>query len=221
MKTTLQKKSQGGTFEQFMASMKEMGERHDKEHENYMLKLEKSSQKWEKRLQEWELRKQEEDKQREELRKQMKETDRIIGELGNRFGELAEHLVAPGIADKFNDLGHHFDGYIPGGYIIKDENKKEIAEIDILLENGECLMAVEVKSRPRIHDIEHHVKRCQILRNYRNRKNDNRKIYGAIAGAVFGDAEKTETINAGFYVIEQSGDTMKITIPEGFSPREW
>ena len=29
----------------------------------------------------------------------MEETDRKIGELGNRFGELAEHLVAPGIAE--------------------------------------------------------------------------------------------------------------------------
>ena len=37
-----------------------------------------------------------------------KETERIIGKLGNRFGELAEHLVSPGIMDKFNELGFSF-----------------------------------------------------------------------------------------------------------------
>jgi len=26
---------------------------------------------------------------------------------------------------------------------------------------------------------------------------------------------------SGLYVIEQSGDTMKIDVPEGFVPREW
>jgi hypothetical protein len=28
-------------------------------------------------------------------------------------------------------------------------------------------------------------------------------------------------LEAGLYVIVQSGDTMKLKIPEGFQPREW
>jgi hypothetical protein len=32
---------------------------------------------------------------------------------------------------------------------------------------------------------------------------------------------KPRAINSGFYVIERSGDTMKIDAPEGFKPREW
>jgi hypothetical protein len=40
----------------------------------------------------------------------MKKTDRKIGELSNRFGELAEHLVAPGIARRFNARGLHAPG---------------------------------------------------------------------------------------------------------------
>jgi len=166
-------------------------------------------------------------KKMEETREQMKETDRIVkenarqmGYLNNRFGELAEHLVAPGVADKFNEIGHNFNGIASGGYKIK-KNKETIAEIDILLENGESIMAVEVKSRPRIKDIEQHIKRLEILREHRNEKNDNRKIRGAIAGAVFEDIEKKAAIKAGFYVLTQSGDTMKMDIPDGFIPREW
>jgi len=159
--------------------------------------------------------------QMKETDRQMKETDRKIGELGNRFGELAEHLVAPGIANRFNERGHHFDGVAPGGYEIRNEQGKVIAEVDILLENGDCIVAVEVKTRPRMQDIEHHAKRLEILRAHRNKKNDKRKIYGAIAGAVYGEEEKTETIKAGFYALEQSGDTMKMDIPEDFIPREY
>jgi len=164
----------------------------------------------------------------QETDRMQKETARIVKELGiqfgdlsNKFGEIAEHLVAPGIADKFNKLGHHFDGIASGGYKIHDNKGKVIAEVDILMENGDCIMAVEVKAEPRIKDIEHHIKRLEILREHRKKKRDDRKIYGAIAGAVFGHEEKQATIEAGFYVLEQSGDTMKMDIPHDFIPRKW
>jgi hypothetical protein len=164
---------------------------------------------------------QETDRKMQETREQMKETDRKIGELGNRFGELAEHLVAPNIHERFNELGYHFDGVAPGGYVIRNEEKKVIAEVDILLENDSYIMAVEVKAKPHIKDIEHHIKRLEILRNYRNKHHDTRKIHGAIAGAIFGNEEKEASIEAGFFVLEQSGDTVKMDVPDGFIPREW
>ena len=153
-----------------------------------------------------------------ETDRQMKELGRRMGDLHNRFGEIAEHLVAPGIASRFNEMGHHFSGIAPNGYVIRDEQGKIKTEIDMLLENGKSIMAVEVKTRPRIQDIEHHVKRMEIIREHRNRYGDTRTIYGAIAGAVFGKQEKQTAIEAGFYVIEQSGDTMQITVPDGFVP---
>jgi len=83
-------------------------------------------------------------------------------------------------------------------------------------------MAVEVKTSPKTKDIEHHVKRLEIIREHRNKHhNDKKKIFGAIAGAVYGEIEKQETIAAGFYVLEQSGDTMRMNIPDNFEPKEW
>jgi hypothetical protein len=35
------------------------------------------------------------------------------------------------------------------------------------------------------------------------------------------DEVRRYVFNAGFYVIEQTGDTVKIDIPQGFTPREW
>ena len=163
-----------------------------------------------------------------ENRVQMQETDRFIkelgkqfGDLGNRFGELSEQLVISGVEERFNELGFKFRGIITGGLTIKDEAKKIKAEIDILLENDDYIIAVEVKSRPGLNDIEHHIRRLEILCEHRRKKNDGRKIMGAIAGAVFGAAEKKAALEAGLYVLEQSGDTMKIDVPESFVPREW
>jgi len=33
--------------------------------------------------------------------------------------------------------------------------------------------------------------------------------------------ERQAVSEAGFYVLVQSGDTMKLELPEGFVPREW
>jgi len=81
------------------------------------------------------------------------------------------------------------------------------------------ILAVEVKADVRKNAIKHHVKRLEILRQ--QRKKDSRKIRGAIAGAVFYPKIKEHALENGFYVLEQSGDTMKMDIPEGFKPKEW
>jgi len=152
--------------------------------------------------------------------RQMRETNRQIGDLTNRFGEMAEHLVAPSIHKRFNELGYSFSEVMPGGSKIFENNKTK-TEIDLLLQNGEIIMAVEVKATPAVKDVEHHIKRLEILSDHYRKKNEYRKVQGAIAGAIFGKTEKEATLEAGFYVIEQSGDTMKIEVPAGFTPREW
>jgi hypothetical protein len=162
------------------------------------------------------------DRKIQEVARHIKETDQQLGRLGNRFGELAEHLVAPNIAEKFNALGFHFDDISELRRIIKDEGSgQKIAEFDILLENDDSIIGVEVKSRPSCDDVQDHVRRLEILRLNKDKKGDKRKIYGALAGAIMFDDVKTAALKAGFYVITQTGDTVKIDIPEGFVPKAW
>jgi hypothetical protein len=190
-----------------------------------------------------EKRQKELDQQMKETDRQMQETDRLVkevsanlkiterivkrngkqmGELHRRFGQLAEHLVAPGIAKRFNELGYDFNAMAPKGQKIFDAKTGKIkTEIDLILENGKTIMAVEVKTRPVIQDTEHHIRRLEILRDHRRGINDMRKVQGAVAGAIYEDDVKKAVREAGLYVIEQSGDTMKIDMPDGFIPREW
>jgi hypothetical protein len=154
------------------------------------------------------------------------ETDRIvkenakqIGKLGNRFGEMAESMVLPNLLTKFNELGLPFTKAYPNAKIT-DKEHGIYAEVDTILENGDKVMSVEVKIKPSIDDVDDHIKRMEKLRKYADLRDDRRKYRGAIAGVVFGRAEKKYTLEKGFYVLEPSGETFNITVPAG-SPHEW
>jgi hypothetical protein len=152
----------------------------------------------------------------------VKKNSELYGGLSNNFGALAENMVGPDIAKRFNELDYHFDLVATKGSEIKDKNGKIITQIDILLENGETIIAVEVKAKPAIKDIEHHKRRLEIVRDrWSNIRNKRMKVMGAIAGAIFEDDVKEAVQKAGFYAIVQSGDTMKIEMTDDFVPKEW
>jgi uncharacterized coiled-coil DUF342 family protein len=164
----------------------------------------------------------------EELRASMKDTDeRIkavgeqIGKLGNRFGEMVEYMVEPNLVAKFKELGFTFEKSHQNT-LIRDQEDRIIAEIDVFLENGDRTMVVETKVKPDSADINDHLERMEKLRRYADSRNDRRKYLGAIAGVVFGESEKIYALRKGFYVIEPSGDTFNIIVPAGdCHPREW
>ena len=156
-----------------------------------------------------------------ELRKSQEETGRQIGKLGNRFGELVEHLVVPGIMDKFNEQGFNFSRCSENVKLREPDSRGVCTEIDLMLENGEIVVAIEVKSKPSQADVDRHVWRMEVLRRTDIQQKDKRKYQGAIAGAIINQELRNYILKSGFYVIEQTGDTVKLTIPEGFVPREW
>ena len=168
------------------------------------------------------------DRQMKETGRYIKETDRIvrnnarlIGELGGRFGEMIEYMVLPNLLTKFRALGFVFTEAYPDA-VIDDTENDIYAQIDITLKNGDKVMIVEVKSKPSTEDITDHIKRMEKVKAHAILHNDHRIFLGAIAGMVFKDNEKKFAMKNGFYVIEPSGETFKITAPRGDnSVREW
>jgi tetrahydromethanopterin S-methyltransferase subunit F len=128
--------------------------------------------------------------------------------------------VYPGIEDRLGELGFRFK-HISRRRTVKDADGKLVVEIDLFLENDTTIFAVEAKAKPSAKDIKRQVEKLEKLRECIGRENDNRRIMGAIAGAVFGTDQRLAALEAGFFVIVQSGDTMQMDIPEGFKPREW
>jgi len=174
----------------------------------------------------WEREKEEMDRKWAETKeiwdkadRRIAENNKIVGNLSNSFGEIVEHLVAPGMEERLAEFGLRFERTSPNVKIRADG--KLLMEIDLLLENREAMLAVEIKARVNPVDIEKHEERLAKLRAYHGGINDSRAILGAMAGAAFAPTERKAALEASFFVIVQSGDTMKMDVPEGFKPKEW
>jgi hypothetical protein len=148
-----------------------------------------------------------------ETDRMIRKTNEAIGRLGNKLGELVESLMAAGLLDHFNDLGYVFTKASPRVAYFKAP-KILGAEVDILLENGDYVLAVEVKTTLTIEYIQDHIKRLEFLRDYADKRQDRRKYQGAVAGGVISDQVRDYALKSGFYVIEPSGNTAVITPPD-------
>jgi hypothetical protein len=159
------------------------------------------------------------DEQIKKTNKQIKRTEKQLGHLGNRFGEMEEYLVLPRIEDKFNELNYHFNE-ADKEVILMDENKKVVAEVDIMLENDDFILCVEVKVKPNESDVRKHIERLKIVqRHYRKRRPKEMKVIGAIAGTVFNPKLKKIVLNSGLYLVVPSGNSFRIDVPANFQPR--
>ncbi|GHV75519.1 hypothetical protein AGMMS49942_03400 [Spirochaetia bacterium] len=147
-----------------------------------------------------------------------RETDRQISRLGNRLGELIEHLTASNLVEKINAEGYRFD-HISRNHKIKDEQNKVVAEIDILLEDGEYAMIVEVKTNLTKTNVNEHLQRMETLRRHADKHGDKRKYVSSVAGALIEDGAREYALEQGLYVVEHPGQTIEIVAPA--QRREW
>jgi hypothetical protein len=100
---------------------------------------------------------------------------------------------------------------------ILNEKKLPVTEIDILLSNGEWAMAVEVKREPDQKDVEHHLKRMELMRQYDLNEISGKKLLGAIAGGVVPFEVREYAQKRGFFVLELNGEQVSLLeSPEGF-----
>jgi hypothetical protein len=142
-----------------------------------------------------------------------------MGRISNRLGDIVEHIVIPDIVRKFNALGYKFTDSAKERKFEKEDGSP-LAQVDIFLENGDYLMAVEVKAKPNEADVDDHVQRLGNLRALFDKRGDKRKLLGSIAGAVMNDNICELALKNGLYVLKQSGETMKLLAPKG-NPRMW
>jgi hypothetical protein len=137
----------------------------------------------------------------------MADLDKRLGKVTNSLGEIVEHLVTPNVLSKFKTLGFTFTE-TTRRHEVTNRDGKVVAELDVEFHNGEDVMIVEVKTQPTTRDVGRFAKVLEMLRTLG--KFPGKNLYGAIAGAVFGSAAREKAIRYGFYVLEQSGDTMQI-----------
>ena len=148
----------------------------------------------------------------EETQKAMKETQRIVGDLGNRFGDFSEAALVPDLREQFRKYRFNFTRL--NEHVKLNDAELDIhTEIDAFLENGVEAIAVEVKSALKKPDVDYHIARMEKLRKYADSRGDKRKFYGAMAATVVDDEARLYALQQGFYLIEPSGESIKIIEP--------
>ncbi|GHU04028.1 hypothetical protein FACS1894147_08710 [Spirochaetia bacterium] len=198
--------------------IREIGEAH-KETERIVSGLGASHEETEKGFRELHQAHKETEKAMKETQKALKETLRIVGDLGNKFGDEAEHTMLPGLPEKFKQFGFDF-GAISRNRKINNDKYGIHAEIDAFLENGTQAMAVEVKAKLQTGDVDYHIKRMEKLRKYADIFGDKRELFGALAATIVQEEPREYALKNGFFVIEPSGEDVKIIQP-GSAPRVW
>jgi hypothetical protein len=171
-----------------------------------------------KRQKEAEERQKEAEKQRKEADRQMKAMRKEVSRLGSKAGEIAEHIIGADLVRKFNRFGYKFN-QMSRRRIYKDADGRDVAEVDIFLENGEYALAVEVKMDLKVEGIQDHCNRLETLKRLAEARGDKRKYLGAAAGGIISKQAREYALKNGFYLIEPSGETARITAPE--NPRIW
>ncbi|MDR0908822.1 MAG: hypothetical protein LBM77_03560 [Spirochaetaceae bacterium] len=149
------------------------------------------------------------------------ETSKTVGGVGNSFGYFMEGMFTARICSKFDAFEHTFTKIANGLILYKDDGGK-LCEIDAFLENGDFVMAVEVKTKCEMKDINDHLKRLDKIRGYMNDHNDNRKILGCIAASIISDKLITVAEENGLYVMVQTGEAVEILEKPGkFTEGVW
>jgi len=150
-----------------------------------------------------------------ETQQAVKETQKNIGGLSNSLGSMVEHILTPGLPKKFKKLGYSFNRiatykFAEGVY----------AQIDGMLENGTQAVVVEVKTTLRQMDIDNHLVRMEKIRKHADEHGDKRQFMGAMAATIIDEATRNYALEKGLFVIEPSGEDVKVTKPE-VEPRVW
>jgi hypothetical protein len=197
--------ARGLTFEKVWATMQELSQKADRRQEEldrYLKELSEGA-----------------DRRQAETTKQIKKLSRNIGGLNNSFGMWAEEMVSAKLWDKFQELGYAFTHGESRKFW---SGKRPVAQVDLMLENGEYLMAVEIKSVLTVGHVDKHLERLGKVKEQLDAKGDRRKLLGAVAGMVVGDEVREYAHERGLYVVVQSGDSVAVAkTPENFTAREW
>ena len=154
-----------------------------------------------------------------ETDRQLKETDRQLKETDRRFntqwGRLVESLVEGDIVNKFSDWGIQVEGTTQRA---KKTFENKQYEFDIIVHNGEEIIAVEVKTVLDVKKVDHFIEKLKMLKKVFPEYTDKR-LYGAVA-YLRADSESDEySKSKKLFVIKATGNSSSITNPKEFKPR--
>jgi len=169
---------------------------------------------------------QETDREFQETKQMFQESDRKfdkyfgkIKEMDRNWGKLVESLVKPSVATQFRKRGIPIIG---SGQRVEREIGGETMEIDILLTNGDSVVAVEVKTKLTVEHVNEHIeKHLKPFRRFFPEYQD-KKVYGAVAYIHLEENSDRYAYKNGLFVLTFDAKNMvKIKNDSKFIPKTY
>jgi ElaB/YqjD/DUF883 family membrane-anchored ribosome-binding protein len=152
-----------------------------------------------------------------EVAEEHEKTERVIknlpeniGGVNNSIGGLVETLIAARLWEKFSDYGLQ---RAHRRVTVHGDDHRPRAEIDIVLTNTDCAIAVEVKHEfDKTEDVDRHLERMELIQQYPPAviKENSKRVMGAVAGGVVSPNVMEYAHKRGLFVLELSGESVRL-----------
>jgi hypothetical protein len=128
-----------------------------------------------------------------ETGERFKETDRLLRQnqkmmdgMEKKFGAIIEHMFIPNLKEKFNASASSLKNTLStrSSEAAKTASRGNV----VFLENGDCALAVRMKTWASLNDVRDHVERTEKMRRRFDLHNDWRKLYGAVSATRYSKA---------------------------------
>ncbi len=155
------------------------------------------------------------------LARSRKQFQKELGELRGVWGWFVEEMVAPNSVELFRQRGIEVSLSVQRVEGVKDG--KPYYQIDLLLINDTCAIAVEVKSTLQVKHVDEHLERLDKIREIPPPRIDLKGVtlYGAVAGMIIDQDADVYAMKHGLYVLKQAGNLVKIANKKDFVPKGW
>ena len=149
--------------------------------------------------------------------KLVEQTNKQVGGLTSRWAEFVENLIKPAAARIFREQG--IDVHYTAMRVKGDDDRGSM-EIDIMVENGNEIVAIEVKSHLEIRNVKRFL---EVLARFKEAfpKYQNYKVYGAVAGIKIDEKADEYATQERLFLIEPAGDSVIIANSRNLQPRIW
>lgn len=145
------------------------------------------------------------------------QANQAVSALSSRWGAFVENLVAPAALRLFQEQGFAVQEVYQR---VKSERGSQNLEIDILVVDDTVAVAIEVKSRLTQRNLRQFLKNLDRFKAAFPHYADY-DLYGAVAAIEVDGEVDRYAINQGLFLIQQSGESVKISNASSFIPRAW
>ena len=147
-----------------------------------------------------------------------KAVNQIAGLFTTQWGQLVESLVEPGCVEQFRKIGIDISRTMQR--IERADPDGRQMEIDVLLVNGKEIVAVEVKAKLKVANVEKHEENLgrfrEVFHEYRDKE-----VLGAVAALSFDSDSDKYAWRRGMFVLKPEQGLVQIANGADFLPKRF